>query len=167
MTETAWHAAWKAQYAKAFHERTIGHHRADVCLPDGTVIEIQHSKIAEADIEERERFYGKMVWLVDARNWDIGTRKRELLFTETYGENQYGRYAVDFLPLRHQATTLGSIVKFRWRRPSRTWRVAKKPLCLDLGPFVLQVGRIHWDSLVGGWGQIISQGLCLEARRGP
>ena len=41
-------------------------HRADIRRPyDGLILELQHSSIAPADIEQREAFYGNMWWLFD------------------------------------------------------------------------------------------------------
>jgi hypothetical protein len=46
-------------------EVPLGEHRADIVGSDGIVIELQNSAISSAEIIERERFYGKMVWLVN------------------------------------------------------------------------------------------------------
>ena len=46
-------------------------HRADIRQPEGNVIELQHSPISPKEIQEREEFYGEMVWLLDGRDYDI------------------------------------------------------------------------------------------------
>lgn len=46
-------------------EVSRGEHRADIVAKDGAVIELQHSPISVDEILARERFYGKMLWLID------------------------------------------------------------------------------------------------------
>jgi hypothetical protein len=74
--ESEWHLGWKALRADAEQtEVTIKRdgiiHRADIVCADGTVLELQHSSISPEEIRERERFYGKIAWLFDARTWNI------------------------------------------------------------------------------------------------
>ena len=45
-------------------------HIADVKADSGLVVEVQHSPIAEDEMQSRERFYGNMIWIVDARAVD-------------------------------------------------------------------------------------------------
>ena len=61
-----WHIGWQSRFPIELCEIPIGEHRADVRLPNGRVIEFQHSPVAEPDIEARERHYGSMVWVFDA-----------------------------------------------------------------------------------------------------
>jgi competence protein CoiA len=70
-TETAWHRAWKNLFPRDWQE--VGHvshsgerHTADIKTKLGLVIEIQHSAIAEIEMDARETFYKQMVWVVDA-----------------------------------------------------------------------------------------------------
>jgi len=70
--ETAWHRAWKELFPPHCREVAIGNHRADVMTDSGVVIEFQHSTISAETIKEREDFYGeKMIWVVDATNFDL------------------------------------------------------------------------------------------------
>ena len=41
-------------------------HIADLCLPDGLVIELQHSAMSLGEMRSREAFYKRMIWVVDA-----------------------------------------------------------------------------------------------------
>lgn len=66
--ETPWHLWWKSKFPKEWVEVPVGNHRADVKTPSGIVIEFQHSGISSNQIEEREREYGKMLWVLDARD---------------------------------------------------------------------------------------------------
>ena len=56
-----------------WQEVTIGNHRADVKTPHG-VIEFQASSISSAEVQEREAFYGKMIWVVKADTFDLQAR---------------------------------------------------------------------------------------------
>jgi competence protein CoiA len=73
--ESEWHLAWKLLAPPDRREVVMGEHRADVVTPNGrTVVELQHSPISPAIIEERESFYRRpsenrwMVWLFDVRD---------------------------------------------------------------------------------------------------
>jgi len=61
-----WHRGWQSLARPESVEVTLGLHRADIVGDDGVVIELQHSPIHAAVIGERERYYGRMVWLFDA-----------------------------------------------------------------------------------------------------
>lgn len=79
--ESAWHLGWKSHAPPERTEVVMGaqrEHRADVVLPDGRVLELQHSALSVDAIREREAFYtreaGGMVWLWDAsRFWHSAT----------------------------------------------------------------------------------------------
>lgn len=67
--EGEWHYGWKKLAGLENCEVTIrkpeGIHRADIKLPDGLVIELQHSTLPTADVRDRETFYGRMIWIID------------------------------------------------------------------------------------------------------
>lgn len=65
--ESAWHVGWK-QRAPIDRQEVIMQrdgivHRADVVAKNGSVLELQASTISVEEIQERERFYGRMAWL--------------------------------------------------------------------------------------------------------
>lgn len=45
-------------------------HRADVRCPSGLVVEFQNSHISPDDIEARENFYGRMLWIVNGAGFN-------------------------------------------------------------------------------------------------
>ena len=65
---------WKDCFPKDWQEivhvdqLTGGKHVADVKMPTGLVVEIQHSPISQQELQSRENFYGDMIWIVDARD---------------------------------------------------------------------------------------------------
>ncbi|MGA1410364.1 MAG: competence protein CoiA [Prochlorotrichaceae cyanobacterium] len=70
--ETAWHLEWKDNFPEDWQEVTIedqatgATHRSDIQTPTGLVIEFQNSSISSFEIQERERFYKDMIWVVNA-----------------------------------------------------------------------------------------------------
>lgn len=61
-----WHLSWQNLVAPEHIEVVKGQHRADIVGMNDVVIELQHSSINADDIQDRERFYERMVWLFDA-----------------------------------------------------------------------------------------------------
>ncbi|MBI3411681.1 MAG: hypothetical protein HY040_25405 [Planctomycetes bacterium] len=75
-----WHISWQDMARPQFVEVCIGEHRADILGNADTVIELQHSPISPATIQERERFYGDMVWVFDATDRFAGMMSGERFF---------------------------------------------------------------------------------------
>lgn len=133
--ETEWHLRWKGYFTEREREVITGPHRADIKTKLGRVIELQHSPISQEDIIEREQFYGKgMVWVIDASD-----------FIHNFNFRDKGDYYT-----------------FRWKWPRKIWSVAKRPIFLDPGEGLNEVGSLR-DSLfhlkkmgedapVGGYG---------------
>jgi len=69
--ETEWHKAMKELFPPNCREVIIPPHRADVRTAKHLVVEFQHSPISPGEIREREDFYGRLVWVVDARTWHV------------------------------------------------------------------------------------------------
>lgn len=148
--ESEWHRQWKSRWPVECREVVIGPHRADVRTPSGLVIELQHSSLSSEEIEEREAFYGRMIWILDARSWDIGRRERVLVGYDDVGDDTFPRYKIQFAPLRDQPVADRSCRDFCWRRPRRTWSAAKAPIWLDLGGKAIRVERLDWNGATPG-----------------
>lgn len=78
--EGEWHREWKMQFPEGCREvvqydETGEKHIADVKMPSGLVVELQHSPMLLDEMRSREAFYDNMVWVVDAapflRNFTI------------------------------------------------------------------------------------------------
>jgi len=139
--ETDWHLGWK-QFVADINpncvERTITEggkrHRADIDVPRFGVIEIQHSSISAAEIIERENFYGRMIWIFDARDaW----RKDRLELCTPIRSGGYRGFT------------------FRWKRGRKTLKYVRRPLWLDLGTTMLRVDDI--DETCSGCGHIVEK----------
>jgi competence protein CoiA len=129
--ESAWHLEWKSHWPASQVEvvMTDGkiRHRADVVTLAGVVIELQHSAISPADIQARERFYKRMIWVFDAK--------------EPFDTNR--------LELRNK----GSHYTFRWKQPRKHLAICTQPIALDIGDGDLfWIKKIHTEAPCGGWG---------------
>ncbi len=103
----------------------MGCHRADVRTPTGLVIEFQNSPITPEDILERERFYGRMLWVFNAAEFadNLSLRKRD------------------------------GFLSFRWRWPRQSLWAVTRPMYFDLGSgSLLRVRKVHHRVPCGGWG---------------
>lgn len=156
--ESAWHQGWKSYFPEDWREVTMGDHRADVLTPLG-VIELQNSPITPATIREREAFYGRMIWIVNAERWDLelhhGWRLRrlhrpELQYDEITGAMFYEEFkealqsyeqSQDELIAAHKSDVNQEL---RWRWPSKSWLAARKTIYLDPGDGeLLQVRKFY------------------------
>lgn len=129
--ESEWHLSWKRLFPKANTEVPVWdvflnmHHRADIRLNDGTVVELQHSSISVGEIIVRQRVYKKTIWVFDVK--------------EAYDNKHF-----DF------RLKQGSTFTFRWRWPVKHIAHASQ-VCLDLGDgyvFILQ--KMYPDTPTAG-----------------
>lgn len=70
-SETPWHRNWKERFpakwqeVPMFDEKLTDCHIADVKTAAGLVIEFQRSTIHPEEVEARQEFYQRMVWVID------------------------------------------------------------------------------------------------------
>lgn len=83
--ESDWHVGWKGKFPPECQEilqyaESGEKHIADVKMPDGRVIEFQHSPLKNEERDARELFYKAMIWVVDglARKRDLPGFKKTL-----------------------------------------------------------------------------------------
>jgi competence protein CoiA len=71
--ETEWHRKWKNNFPKEwqeivhFDEITGEKHISDVKTPNGLVIEFQNSPMSIEELNSREKFYKKMIWILNGK----------------------------------------------------------------------------------------------------
>lgn len=104
--ESDWHRDWKGVFPAERVEVAFGPHRADILAWDGTVIELQNSAISPDEIEERERFYRRMIWVINGAKFSD-----RLFITKHRGKKE---------------------VTFRWKNFQPRWLFARKPIFIDL-----------------------------------
>jgi len=159
--ESAWHLNWKNRFPAEWQERVIGDHRADVLTPKG-VIEFQKSTISTKTICEREQFYGRMVWVVDASGFNL-ERSSRLHWKNFMRDDPFYRkeHSLSFLDAicehrrymeLHQAAVdeaWNAEPHFRWLWPRKSWLAAKKTVFLDRGYDDLL--QVKWTGRAGGY----------------
>ncbi|TXJ29057.1 MAG: hypothetical protein E6Q24_05095 [Chitinophagaceae bacterium] len=71
--KTYWHEQWQRRFhvddTEVGIKKNGEFHRADIVGNNDVVIEVQHSPLAESEIIKRERFYGNMIWVLNARTF--------------------------------------------------------------------------------------------------
>lgn len=69
--ETEWHRQWKNKFPENFREipftdeQTGEIHRADIHTPKGITIEFQNSSISLSEVQSRDNFYKKLIWVIN------------------------------------------------------------------------------------------------------
>ena len=132
---TEWHIEWQSQFPAEYREVVIRNgdevHRADIALPDGTIIEFQHSAISVDEIKRREAFYGeKMIWVFDAS---------EPMRKGRFSLRQKGKYHT-----------------FRWKHPKLSIASTSRRKILDFGTDgLMDVRKMGQSTPCGGWGYMI------------
>ena len=160
--ESEWHLGWKARFPVDWQEVVMGPHRADVKTPRG-VIEFQKSAISAAEIRERERFYGQMIWVVDASNFNLERHldwhRNRFMQIKSYPRfdlfallqesaksqlEQWEKECAFYAESCHQKNPC-----FRWLWPRKTWLQAKKTIILDRGDGeLLRIKKVYGKSSV-------------------
>jgi competence protein CoiA len=148
--ESEWHLSWKRLAGPDACEVVMGSHRADMVSPaTGFIVELQHSSLPPCQVAEREAFYRKMIWLVNAEGFE------------------------DRLDFRDR----GDHVTFRWKH-IRKWMLSiHKPMFWDLGggrlfvvkklhpntrPGYNRDGSSHKGFPSGGWGKFVHEGDFMD-----
>jgi competence protein CoiA len=146
--ETNWHLYWKKRVPKDCREVTIEKdgekHRADIVTRNGTVIELQHSSISVDEIEKREKFYGKIIWLFDVR---------ECCPKPKYSDNGVEPIIENKKEIRLRIRAKDDIHTFRWCHPRKSIAYAKANVYLDVGRNeIFGLKKMYLGKRCGGWG---------------
>lgn len=154
--ESDWHRYWKnlvePECAEVTIEKSGQRRRADIWLINGVIVELQHSSISVQEIEAREQFYGKMIWLFDLRACYESQRAREGWIMDD-GSQAYVRN----FSLRPKDS--GNYHTFRWRHPRLSIAYTTKPTYLDLGEDagIFRLRKMSKETPCGGWGILENQ----------
>jgi len=123
--ETKWHRDWKGQFPVDWQE--IVHHAedgelhiADVKTDADWVIEFQHSYIKPEERRSRERFYPKLIWVVDGLR-----RKRDKAGFQRAWDHHYTRSQSEDSPGRVVWSDEGALL--------RDWAGSRAHVFFDLG----------------------------------
>ena len=142
--DSSWHREWQGRFPEHMREVRWADHRADVLTPRG-VVEIQHSNLSPAEIDERERVYGRMVWIWDA--------------TEAYAAGR--------IDLRRKDGRPDNWRSFRWKHARKSLAFCQYPTLIHLAPGkVLRLGRMFPKAPTGGWGWLITEDDAVASMTG-
>lgn len=108
--ETEWHRNWKSKFPIEwqeiirFDQSNNKKHIADIFIPSKElVIEFQNSPINKDELEQRERFYEKMIWVVNTENISIEIFLVESILDEikTLENNIFSRWLNPCIKVPH------------------------------------------------------------------
>jgi hypothetical protein len=157
--ETPWHSNWKNAFPATYREvcfwdEANGHqHRADVYTPCGTTLEFQNSPISMEELESRERYYPKLIWILNGKKFKGFKVLKHLPDVDDPRLMNYEFCHSDHLSMIRKADLLHGSAKrlnfhhpelrgiqltshyysFCWKHPHRVWYEAKCPIIVDLG----------------------------------
>lgn len=133
--ETEWHRKWKSIFNINNIEVVVNKHgiikRTDVMLGNEYCVEFQHSSISIDEINERENFYGKMIWVFDC--------------IDAYNNGRIQLRIKD-------GCDRSDLRTFRWFHPKKSISYTTKPTYLDLGNCVLRLKKMGTETPLGGYG---------------
>jgi hypothetical protein len=136
--ETEWHRAWKNNFPIEwqeiihFDEKTGEKHIADTKTTEGWVLEFQHSPIKTEEIQSRNTFYKKIIWVVDGLRRERDRKQLDKTYEHgfTFETNNFQFYEITFLDFSRLLTE---------------WSCCGKPVFLDfnetLMPLVLPIHK--------------------------
>ena len=157
--ETAWHSNWKKAFPPSYREVCFwdkangNQHRADIYTPCGTTLEFQNSPICIEELESREQYYPKLVWVLNGKKFKGFRILKHLPDVDDLSLKQYEFCHSDHLSMIRKSDLSHGGAKrlnfhhpelrripltsyyysFCWKHPHRVWYQAKCPIIVDLG----------------------------------
>jgi hypothetical protein len=163
--ETPWHRDWKNAFPASYREVSFADnvmgelHRADVYTPCGTTIEFQNSPICLQELESREAYYPKLVWVLNGKKFKGFRVLKHLPDVDDQRISGYefchsdnlsmirkhdllsGRGRAKALNFRHpelrDIPLTSCYYSFCWKNPHRVWYQSRCPIIVDLGGYFL------------------------------
>lgn len=163
--ESLWHREWKAAFPEVLREQTFFdpvqncYHRADIFSRCGTAIEFQRSPLALSELKQRESYYQKLVWVLDAtkfkgfkilkhlpefshprlRDYEVAQGANLILYRKQdilQNLSKPKRLALSHPELAGLPMS-ADLFSFSWKHPHQVWYQAKFPLYFDFGGYFL------------------------------
>ncbi|WP_316812187.1 competence protein [Pedobacter heparinus] len=159
--ETPWHRDWKKAFPPAFREIGFADvvqgelHRADIHTACGTTIEFQNSPICIEELQSREAYYTKLIWVLNGKKFKGFRILKHLPDVDDPRLAAYEFCHTDHLSMIRKADLLqgrgrpqilnflhpelrtvpltSHYYSFCWKNPHRVWYQAKCPIIVDLG----------------------------------
>lgn len=135
---TQWHIDWQNQFPESwreyvFRDQSTGEfHRADVHTDKGVTLEFQHSFISTVEMQSRNNFYRKIVWVVDGRrfggNFEVTTSipnpDSPLLADFDFGADKDGLAKFCHFKIKKELNDYGGLVRIYSIRDSELQEVS-------------------------------------------
>ncbi|MDQ7947413.1 MAG: competence protein [Pedobacter sp.] len=165
LSETEWHRDWKNAFPHVYREQSfmdpiLGQlHRADIFTPCGTTIEFQNSPIALHELQSREAFYPKLIWVVNGKKFKGFKILKALPDVDDVRIADYEFSLTQNLTMIRKSEVMNPLVKpkkltfhhpelkkipftshyysFCWQNPHRVWYAAKCPIIIDFGGYFI------------------------------
>ncbi len=168
--ETEWHRKWKNRFPKDWQEVikldefTGEKHIADIFNAQlDLVIEFQNSPIDIREIQSREGFFKRMIWVVNAEkfqlstftldkwNADIFRRIKPQIKESILGSNEQGgnrlttslemfHKQLEYYQDKNQTEAFEeSYIQYKWSNRKKVWDIANAPVFLDLGDEIVLI----------------------------
>lgn len=159
--ETPWHRDWKMAFPISFREvcfwdeHSRQQHRADVHTSCGTTLEFQNSPIDIEELESREAFYPKLVWVLNGKKFKGFRILKHLPDVDDPRLSDFEFCLSDHLSMIRKSDLLNGrghpkilnfyhpelkkipltshYYSFCWKHPHRVWYQSKCPIIVDLG----------------------------------
>lgn len=163
--ETQWHRDWKDLFPEEYREVVLfdstntEYHRADIYTKTGVTIEFQNSPLSLNELQSREKFYKKLIWVLNGKKFkgfQISSaipdpNNSALKGFEVSGDMVPKYFSSDerFWPKRMKSIYdlchphLSNIKmspwhnSFKWRNAHKVWLHANCPILVDLGGYFL------------------------------
>jgi hypothetical protein len=190
-SETLWHRQWKEVFDPEFREVSFydeslkEFHRADIHTASGLTIELQNSPITTEELQSRERFYPKLIWVVNGLKFkgfkilkSIPNPLSPLLdsFEFCASEHLSVIRKIDALAKNPQPEVLNFYHKelksipvsadfysFSWRNAHKAWLNASCPIFIDFGGhFLYRLRKRHQISIDYNYLQLISKTAFID-----
>jgi hypothetical protein len=152
-SDSQWHAEWKALVPEDWIEIVIekdGKRRlADIRLPNGCIVKLQHGPLSPEQIREYERFFGNMVWIFDVRETTDPSDSSETPRLD-FRKKEMSPLARSLMGVKE---TPAHYRTFRWKHPRKHVGFATKLRLLDIGnERVFRLDKLYPDRPDGGFG---------------
>lgn len=126
--ESDWHRAWKNNFPFDWQEVIIKEngeqHIADVRNSLGIVLELQNSSISSETIRIRERFYGYMIWLINANDFSDNFQ----IYSEVKAQLRYieSSYSYEEERLIGEVEQDGKVMGQKEKLAEKEWKLTKE-----------------------------------------
>ncbi|RDC57905.1 competence protein [Pedobacter chinensis] len=190
-SETIWHREWKEKFPEHFREvnfyddQLCQFHRADIHTQAGVTIELQNSPIPFNELQSREQFYSKLIWVVNGLKFkgfkilksipnpnDVLLNEFEFCNTEHLSmirkmDALSEKINPEILNFYHQELKHISFstefYSFSWRNAHQVWLKASCPIFIDFGGhFLYRIRKRHQISANYNYLQLVSKKLFID-----